>query len=161
VTGILNARSGTPFSIVNCGGAATAETPCARVAVTGNVGQGGNSVLLLDPLVPNRFLYIDPTIITASGVPSTGNAFFGQFPSGMIGRNLFRGPGYCNIDAGIHKRFRITEDTGLQFRAEFYNAFNNANAFVRGSEVEIRSTGYVPVFYSSRRHIQLALKLTF
>ena len=49
----------------------------------------------------------------------------------------------------------------VQFRSEFYNLFNHANLFVRGDEADISSSSFVPAFLSGRRHIQLALKLTF
>lgn len=164
VSGLFHARSGMPFSIVNCAGIATADTPCPRVDVVNNInGTPDNDNWVADASIANRFVYIDPTGFNTSGATGTtvGNPFFGTFASSAIGRNFFRGPGFWNIDAGLHKRFRIVEDVDMQFRAEFYNIFNHANAFVRGNEVDISSTSFVPGFKSGRRHIQLALKLTF
>jgi hypothetical protein len=47
----------------------------------------------------------------------------GDFGNSGIG--LVRGPGINNFDISITKRFPITEERYLQFRSEFYNAFNH------------------------------------
>jgi len=44
-----------------------------------------------------------------------------------LGRNTFRGPGYANVNLGLHKRFPITEELAAQFRFEMFNAFNRVN----------------------------------
>ena len=41
------------------------------------------------------------------------------------GRNLLRSPGINNWDIAFFKRFPITENQRLEFRAEMYNAFNH------------------------------------
>jgi hypothetical protein len=46
--------------------------------------------------------------------------------SGM-GRNLFRSPGFWNMDAGLQKVFALSERFRLQFRAEFFNVLNHVN----------------------------------
>ena len=47
---------------------------------------------------------------------------------GGAGRNLFSGPGTFNTNLSVVKSFRIGERFGrLQFRSEFFNAFNRAN----------------------------------
>ena len=47
---------------------------------------------------------------------------------GSAGRNLFSGPGVFNTDLSLVKRFPIGEKFGaVQFRSEFFNAFNRAN----------------------------------
>ncbi len=46
---------------------------------------------------------------------------------GTLGRNTFRGPGFANVDLGLHKRFSITEEISAQFRFEMFNAFNRVN----------------------------------
>ncbi len=50
---------------------------------------------------------------------------FGTF--GNLGRNSIYGPGYRNLDFSITKNTRITEQLGLQFRAEFFNILNHPN----------------------------------
>ena len=46
---------------------------------------------------------------------------------GRSGRNVLRGPESFNTDLGLLQTTRITERTALQFRAEFFNLFNNVN----------------------------------
>jgi hypothetical protein len=43
------------------------------------------------------------------------------------GRNIFVAPAYWNVDFGLVKMFPITERVKVQFRAEFFNAFNHTN----------------------------------
>lgn len=163
VTGILHARSGTPFTIFNCAGLGSAEAPCPRLVLSGPIDREGLDDPTPDATIPNRFVFIDRSNQPRSGFlnPRTGTADFGPFPAGTTGRNFFRGPGFWNVDAGIHKCFRVTEKSSVQLRAEFYNLFNNPNLFVRPNEVDISSTDFVPVYRSGRRHVQLALKFIF
>ena len=44
-----------------------------------------------------------------------------------IGRNIFQGPSYWNLDAGIAKAFQVTERVKMVFRTELFNALNHAN----------------------------------
>jgi len=98
--------------------------------------------------------------------PRTGISDVGAFPSNMIGRNLFRGPGMWNMDLGLYKSFSIGEKYSLQFRAEGYNAFNHPNLqnpqnSAAGMTWDASSANYVTTGYSGRRFVQLALKLLF
>lgn len=49
----------------------------------------------------------------------------GQF--GNVGSNTLRGPGFWNSNLALFKRFRVTEGSNLEFRAEGYNIFNHVN----------------------------------
>lgn len=157
LTGIFEAQSGSPFTVFNCAGALTAETPCPRAQFASNGGEIDGD-LTPDPRVPNRYNYLDGGNFVTSGV--TPGTVFPPFAAGASGRNRFRGPNNWNIDAGIHKGFRFTEDTSIQLRGEFFNIFNNANLFVP-SGVDIGSIGYVPAFKSGRRQIQVGVKVLF
>ena len=46
---------------------------------------------------------------------------------GNAGRNIIRGPGYFNTNLSLMKDFHVTEARYLQFRVEFFNAFNHPN----------------------------------
>jgi hypothetical protein len=59
--------------------------------------------------------WFDPTNIS-NPAPNT----FGTCGVGNI-----RGPGYANVDLGLHKSFLITESKRLEFRWEALNAFNH------------------------------------
>ena len=52
--------------------------------------------------------------------PNSFNFYFGQGPR----ISNLRGPGFHNEDFSLVKKTRITEKTGLQFRADFFNIFN-------------------------------------
>ncbi len=77
------------------------------------------------------------------------------------GRNLFTGPGFFQFDMGLFKNFQIREAKRLEFRAEFFNLFNNVNfddpevLMTRGNFGIITNTRVPP------RIIQLALKFYF
>ena len=49
----------------------------------------------------------------------------GQF--GNVGSNTLRGPAFWQANIAVFKKFRITEGTNLEFRAEGYNIFNHVN----------------------------------
>ena len=44
-----------------------------------------------------------------------------------IGRNVFTGPGFWNLDLGLTKNFNLTERMRMQLRAEAFNALNHPN----------------------------------
>jgi len=44
-----------------------------------------------------------------------------------LGRNVFQGPSFWNLDFGITKAFPISERVKLVFRTEMFNAFNHPN----------------------------------
>ena len=44
-----------------------------------------------------------------------------------LGRNIFQGPSYWNLDSSISKGFRITERVKMVFRTELFNALNHPN----------------------------------
>jgi hypothetical protein len=46
---------------------------------------------------------------------------------GNAGRNILLGPRYFNTNLSLLKDFHFTESGYLQFRIEFFNAFNHAN----------------------------------
>lgn len=97
-----------------------------------------------------------------------------------IGRNVFTGPGYWNLDLGLTKKFDLTERVKLQFRAEAFNAFNhpnfdtpvsasvgspaiNSTVFAQAccATVAVPATQTIIQTGESARILQLALKLSF
>ena len=46
---------------------------------------------------------------------------------GNSGKNIIRGPRFFNTDVGLLKNNMIGERINVQFRAEFFNIFNNVN----------------------------------
>ncbi|HEX5083589.1 MAG TPA: hypothetical protein VFY40_16195 [Blastocatellia bacterium] len=97
------------------------------------------------------------------------------------GRNTLLLPGISNLDFSIFKNFQITESVKIQFRTDFYNAFNHAQ-YTPGSVNGVEATGQTGagatallgidlnpslfnrpdlVFSSHPRVIQMALRLNF
>jgi hypothetical protein len=74
--------------------------------------------LLASPLIDNKSF--DRWFNTeAFGRPAQGSF-------GNAARDLFRGPGFNNWDINIAKKFPLwSEVRYLEFRSEFYNAFNH------------------------------------
>jgi hypothetical protein len=161
VTGIFQAMSGFPFNVFNCAGALTPETPCPRALIAPGVSlsalRDGSGSSIPDPTIPNRFSFLGPENFTLTTTPTT---VFPPFPASTVGRNFFRGPGFWDFDFGLYKRFRISEETSLQLRGEFYNIFNHSNLFVPNA-VDISSTNFVPAFRRGGRIIQVGGKFYF
>ena len=99
----MNARNQSSFSpgLVNC----SLQTPDP---ITGKLK--GN-------------FYFDPT---AFDCLSPGGNPIGSIASyGNLGRNTLIGPGINNWDISFLKRVKFRESRSLEFRAEFFNAFNH------------------------------------
>jgi hypothetical protein len=84
---------------------------------------------------------------------------------GTLGRNSYIGPGYKNLDFNIVKNTKIPwfwadEAANIQFRAEFFNLFNNVNLQNPSGSMSSgsfgKSTGVFPA-----RNIQFGLKVIF
>ena len=82
---------------------------------------------------------------------------------GNSGKNVLNGPGGVTSDFSIRKLFTITERTSLEFRSEFFNAFNHA-VFVQPDNYIDDGPGAAGVITSTvipQRQIQFAMKLRF
>ncbi|MBV9309055.1 MAG: TonB-dependent receptor, partial [Acidobacteriaceae bacterium] len=92
---------------------------------------------------------------------------------GTLGRNVFRGPGYNDVDASLFKTFKATETVRVQFRAEFINLLNHPN--FDGIDTNLNSstfgraqiltgpgiTGIEPQSTAKARRVQLGLRVSF
>lgn len=80
-------------------------------------------------------------------------------PVGVLGdaaRTTLFGPGRLNLDAALSKRFG-----NLQFRAEVFNVFNNAQFAVPNTSVGSPQFGQITSTVKGPRQVQLALKYLF
>lgn len=79
---------------------------------------------------------------------------------GNSGKNILRGPRYFNVDFGATKRTNITDRVALDFRAEFFNVFNNVNFTSPNTN---RSSGQFGRITSALdpRIVQFGLKMQF
>ena len=89
---------------------------------------------------------------------------------GTAGRSILFGPGTKQLDLSLFKNFQVTEAVRLQFRAEFFNAFNTpqfnnpSGAGVRvgaGAMGRITRAGSEASLQRTQRQVQMALKLFF
>jgi hypothetical protein len=130
------------------------------------------------------FVRYDPRqfrTIMVNGVPVSGNFFFDpnafravptddptQARAGTLGRNVFDGPGLNLWDMTIVKRFRVSESSNIEFRADIRNLFNHALFDLPGLEVptedfEFSNFGRVTSSGSGvgGRQVQFSLRYSF
>jgi hypothetical protein len=112
---------------------------------------GGDSTLPSDR--PHGEL-IQKWFDTSKFVPNAIGTF------GNTGKNILRGPRFFNTDFGLIKNTKMTERANLQFRAEFFNIFNNVNFGQPAANVSAGSFGRI-LGAADPRIIQFALKLSF
>lgn len=82
---------------------------------------------------------------------------------GNAGKNILEGPGEKSTDLSARKLFDITEKVNLEFRAEFFNAFNHA-VFSQPDPFITDGPGAAGVITSTvlpQRQIQFAAKVKF
>lgn len=157
-TGIHTAQSGSPFTI----------------RMGDDVAQDGSGSRQRAMLRPDA----GPVEISHSSRADMVARFFNtdafvptnQVPRGVygnIGRNTVTGPGFANTDFSAMKDFRLFEATRLQFRAEFFNLFNQVSFGCRettggcndpDANVNSRTFGQIRSA-GPAREVQLALKL--
>jgi hypothetical protein len=140
---ILSRESGTPFSISasatslnSPGNSQTANQVLPTVAILGGHGPGAP--------------YFNPDAFAAVTTPTFGNT----------GRDILRGPGLFNLNAGIFRTFPIRERISIQFRAEAFGVTNtpqfaNPSATVGSSSLGIISSSM------GQRQFRLGLKIAF
>jgi len=102
-----------------------------------NISQSGDYSLLgasgvSEPNYVGGLVIQDPRKPAADG--SGPNGYFNRsaFTSDILGyigdanRRFFHGPGLNNFDLALHKTTKVWESMAIEFRAEFFNAFNHA-----------------------------------
>lgn len=94
-----------------------------------------------------------PPPITGAGNSGT---LFGNTAGGIA-----LGPGQNNWDMSLAKLINIRESQSVQFRAEFFDAFNHPQFSLPSASVNGGSLGVITATSVSPRIIQLALKYSF
>jgi hypothetical protein len=108
-----------------------------------------------NPNNPDRAFNVDSfNRIAAQQYGSHIRTFPTRFPA-------MRLPATNNVDASIIKNFRLVERLALQYRAEFFNAFNHP--VMNGPNLTPTAGGFgtITSVYNQERHIQMALRLTW
>lgn len=114
-----------------------------------------------NPYIRTVALWFNPNCFVPEAFGTLGN----------FARQGLVGPGLINVDFGVVKSTRITENVNLQFRAEAFNLFNHTNlsypaaALFTGTAGQTLGrnllAGQITTYASPSREIQLALKLVF
>ena len=66
-----------------------------------------------------------------------------------------------NVDASVIKNTRIRERVSLQYRVEFFNAFNHPVFNAPNLTPTSTAFGTISSVYNLERHIQMALRMTW
>ena len=152
---ITTARSGRPVNI-------TIKRAAGDVPDGYNISQRPDlvsGVSLEPPAGQTISQWINPA---AFRVPARG-------VSGNAGRNIARGPGLVQIDAGLSKRFAIGERSALEFRGEVFNVLNRTQLANPSGDVTvpaqfgiIQSTvNNTPIGTGTPRQLQFMLRVSF
>ncbi len=84
-----------------------------------------------------------------------------KYTYGDVGRNSLRGPSFTNLDASFFRNFTIFRESSFQFRAEFFNLFNNTNFGNPDAHIGDSTYGEIRGQAGNSRQIQFAGKITF
>ncbi|NWG14578.1 MAG: TonB-dependent receptor, partial [Acidobacteria bacterium] len=156
VNGIFSSYTGTPFTVTSSGASLNAPGN-SQVAdqVKANVAKLGG--------IGNNNPWLDPLAFRAVTEVRFGNS----------GRNMLRGPGVVNLDMGLFRRFKLTERTDLQFRAEAFNITNtphfnnpssNASNMSLNPDGSLKSSGSFMAILSAaqdQRSFRFGLRFSF
>ncbi len=147
ISAIVQAVSGAPFSIRDPRGTINRAGRAGRQTAVSNLTKQQIKELIGIYRTPNGIYFINPNVIAPNGTATGGNvtatpnnpAFAGQVffnaqagQTGNLERAFLNGPSFFTVDLGLSKRFRFSENVGLQLRAEAFNVLNRAN-FVLGT----------------------------
>ena len=102
----------------------------------------------------------NPTYIETSNCTPFGLTYSMLGKYGNTGRGILSGPGFSNTDFAILKDFAYRERYKIQFRSEFFNAFNQVNFGLPDSYVTDGPGAFGTLRNANNgRVIQFALKL--
>lgn len=151
LSGITSIQSGQPLTIYQN------NDPFSLYNATLGSGDGGLGIYY--PRADRTSTAISyPKTVTEWFNPAAFTDAVGHFGTSTNGQLL--GPGQQVWDIGFIKNTNISERFRLQFRAEFFNAFNHANFNSVDNDVDDASFGALTNTHLPR-NIQLALKLYF
>jgi hypothetical protein len=162
LTAIASVHSGTPYSVFD--GIDQA-----------NVGQAGAAQHAERPDIVGTNNNPNSIRKTSVGVFGFDPSVFVLQPSGVfgnLGRNTLTAPGVRDIDLGVSKNTRITENTNVLLRLDVFNVANHTNfgfpnaalftgVNANGSGVPNPTAGLITSTSTTSRQLQLSAKFTF
>jgi hypothetical protein len=107
---------------------------------------------------------VDSTTFCTTGVDNGTCAYgvpaYGSFGNAGVGTE--RAPSYFNMDLSIGKKFHVSESNYIDFRAEFFNAFNHVSFGPPGRDItSLGSFGQITSQITPARNVQFGLKYYF
>jgi hypothetical protein len=163
MSGIATFQSGTPFTIFS-------ENDSSQEEIFEDRADQVGPNHIFDPRSQRVFtsdcggapplghFYFDPTAYACT--LSTDGGTVPLFSFGNSPRNALRGPGRNNFDLTIGRTFKFGESKSVEFRSEFFNAFNHTQFFNPDHFGGDLNFGQI-VQSRDPRIIQLALKFYF
>lgn len=167
LAGVVTVQSGHPLTLtynhlggqLSVFGSAVSDRPslsgsCTkgqfvnRGSIESNIG-GTNSYV-------NTTCFTDPAVFSADDPIGVG--------FGNAGVGILSGPGQENFDISLMKRFAVRwprESAQLEFRSEFFNAFNHPQFGDPDVEFTSATFGQITTTVVNPRVVQFALKFTF
>jgi hypothetical protein len=115
----LEGINGTNFATLAPGATLASAIP------SGGVESRLGSFLNLNAFTPGGNCVDNQNVMVPCQINGAPNPAAAGAAIGNVGRNTFRGPFQQNWDLSITKNTRVTEATSVDFRAEFFNAFNH------------------------------------
>lgn len=150
VAPIITWQSGFPFSVMcGCDNSFTGDYVDRADFIGTNLNQA--------KLNPNRSHnaltqeYFNTALFTQNALGTFGNS----------GKNNLFGPGLFDTDLALEKETKIGERYTIEFRAEFYNAFNSVNFGYPDLFVTDPTFGQLLYTSTDPRIMQFALKFSF
>lgn len=157
--GVLSIRSGFPFNIGQGAGDLNVGSGPVRPDLVGEA----------ELSEPTRKLWFNPQAFRRVTCNVAARSDLCHYGSG--GYNQVRGPGQRNFDFSMVKNFKLRERANIQFRSEFFNAFNTSFFSDMNSTISFSSAtqltpngsrdGELRFLRNPMRIIQFGLKVSF
>jgi hypothetical protein len=128
-------------------------------SLLGTFGSGIGAAVDTPNFLGGKLNFTDPR----SGKPYFNTSLFVQEQLGYLGtanREFFHGPGFNNFDLSLQKDVKLTESKSMEFRGEFFNAFNHAQFLNPNGNFNSSTFGLV-TGANAPRIVQLAVKFLF
>lgn len=169
-SGVFTLQDGYPITVVDgragsvfcggggCNGGGFTATANLCPGVTNVLNTGSMQDRVTSGLAGGSGFFAAGAFCAPPPITGAGNSgtLFGNTAGGIV-----LGPGQDNWDMSLSKTIGIRESQSVQFRTEFFDAFNHPQFSLPSASVNGGSLGVITATSVSPRIIQLALKYSF
>ncbi|PYU20843.1 MAG: hypothetical protein DMG30_19635 [Acidobacteria bacterium] len=169
-SGVFTLQDGYPITVVDgragsvfcggggCNGGGFTATANFCPGVTNILSSGSMQDRVTSGLTGGSGYFAPGVFCAPPSITGTGNSgtLFGNAAGGIV-----LGPAQNNWDMSLSKLINIRESQSVQFRTEFFDAFNHPQFSLPSASVNGGSLGVITATSVSPRIIQLALKYSF